>query len=314
MARPSDYLAGIGYASIFGLSFLVTKGSLAILAPFELLFLRFALAALILGALALFRVIKLDYRGKNLGNLALACLFQPFLYFIGETFGVRDSASSTAGLVLGVLPAVGTILGALMLGEAVGLLQGLFLGLSVLGVAVIALFGGAAGGAAGSPAGFAFLLGAVGSAALYNIFSRRSSRDFTPMETTFAMMWSGAILFGILALLGGAGAFEGSFARGTGLGPDLLSRALRAGPGILYLGALSSVLAFFFINFTLSRLRVSQSIVFANLTTVISVVAGVFIRGETFGLAQLLGSALIVGGVWGTNAFAARNPKPAHAS
>ncbi|HUX38443.1 MAG TPA: DMT family transporter [Rectinemataceae bacterium] len=306
MARPSEYLAGIGYASIFGLSFLVTKGSLEVLAPFELLFLRFALAALILGALALFRVIKLDFRGKSLGNLTLACLFQPFLYFIGETFGVRDSASSTAGLVIGVLPAVGTILGAIMLGEAVGLLQGLFLGLSVLGVGAIALFGGAAGGETGSPAGFAFLLGAVGSAALYNIFSRRSSRVFTPIETTFAMMWSGAILFGLLAVLGGAGAFEGSFARGTGFGPELLSRAWKAAPGIVYLGALSSVLAFFFINFTLSRLRVSQSIVFSNLTTVISVAAGVLIRGEPFGIAQLAGSAMIVAGVWGTNAFAGR--------
>ncbi len=233
MARPSEYLAGIGYASIFGLSFLVTKGSLALLAPFELLFLRFALAALILGALALFRLIKLDFRGKPLGNLALACLFQPFLYFIGETFGVRDSASSTAGLVIGVLPAIGTILGAIMLGEAVGLLQGLFLGLSILGVGAVALLGGAAGGASGSPAGFAFLLGAVGSAALYNIFSRRSSRVFTPIETTFAMMGSGAVLFGLLALLGGAGLFEGSFAGGTGFAPGLLARAWKAAPGIL---------------------------------------------------------------------------------
>ncbi len=305
MARPSEYLAGVGYASIFGLSFLVTKGSLAVLSPFELLFLRFALATLILGALALFRLIKLDFRGKAPGDLALVCLFQPFLYFIGETFGIRDSASSTAGLVIGVLPAVGTIFGAVMLGEGVGLLQAAFLGLSVLGVAAIAFFGGAAGGAGGSFAGFLFLLGAVASAAFYNVFSRRSSRSYSPIETTFAMMASGALLFGLLAAVNPGGA---------GFAPGLFSRAFRAAPGILYLGALSSVLAFFFINFTLSRLRVSQSIVFSNLTTVISVAAGVLLLGEPFGIAQLAGSVMIVAGVWGTNFFAARRPVRARGS
>ncbi|MEI6388481.1 MAG: DMT family transporter [Spirochaetota bacterium] len=294
MVRPSDYLAGIGYASIFGLSFVATKGALDVLAPFELLFLRFALATLLLAALAGFRLIRLDYRDKPWVGLALVCAFQPLLYFTCETFGVKESSASTAGIVIGALPALGTVLSALILGERVGLLQSLFLALSIGGVAVIAVFGGAAGGSAGSLAGFLLLLGAVASAAFYNVFSRRSSARFSPVETTFAMMASGAVAFGILAL---------STARIGGF-VDLPARAMSVLPGILYLGALSSVLAFFLINFTLSRLRVSQSIVFSNLTTVIAVAAGVALRGETFGAAQLAGSLMIVAGVWGTNAFA----------
>jgi len=301
MTRPIEYLAGLGYASIFGLSFLITKGALGSLAPFELLFLRFSIAALLLGVLALLRLVRLDYRGKPWGRLALICLFQPLLYFACETFGVRESASSTAGLVIGALPAVGTVLGALLLRERVGALQGTFLALSVGGVAVVALFGGAAGGGTGSLAGFVLLLGAVASAALYNVLSRSSSASFTPIETTFAMMWAGALAFGLLALLGGLLAPAASPA-------PLWERALPALPGILYLGALSSILAFFLINFTLSRMPVSQSIVFSNLTTVISVAAGVLLRGEAFGAAQLAGSAMIVAGVWGTNAFARRGP------
>jgi drug/metabolite transporter (DMT)-like permease len=294
MARPADYLAGIGYASIFGLSFVATKGALEVLAPFELLFLRFALATLLLAALAGFRLIRLDYRGKSWAGLALVCVFQPLLYFTCETFGVKESSASTAGIVIGALPALGTILSALILGERVGILQSLFLGLSIGGVAVIAVFGGAAGGEAGSLLGFILLLGAVASAAFYNVFSRKSSVKFSPVETTFAMMASGAVAFGILALVT---VRDGSLR-------DLPERAMGVIPGILYLGALSSVLAFFLINFTLSRLRVSQSIVFSNLTTVIAVTAGVALRGESFGVAQLAGSLMIVAGVWGTNSFA----------
>jgi drug/metabolite transporter (DMT)-like permease len=88
--------------------------------------------------------------------------------------------------------------------------------------------------------------------------------------------------------------------------PIFLVRAIPVLPGIIYLGALSSVLAFFLINFTLSRIKASQSVVFSSLTTVISVAAGVVLRGEAFGMAQLIGSIMIVAGVWGTNAFAAR--------
>jgi drug/metabolite transporter (DMT)-like permease len=299
MRRYANYLAGVGYASIFGFSFLVTKGALERLDPFELLFLRFSVAALALGLLALIGLIKLDFRGKPMGDLVLACLFQPLLYFTCETFGVRESASSTAGIVIGALPALTAILGVIMLKERLRAFQGFALLLSVAGVALIVLSGGALEGRSGTPRGLLFLLGAVASAAFYNVFSRRASRAWNPIETTFAMMWTGAIVFGAAALVRGLSL--GALA-GRGAGPGLLERAAPAWAGILYLGLLSSILAFFLINFTLVRLKVSQSVVFSNLTTVISVAAGVVIRGEGFGPVQMLGAAMIVLGVWGTNA------------
>jgi drug/metabolite transporter (DMT)-like permease len=251
------------------------------------------------------RVVKVDFRGKPLKDILLACLFQPLLYFTCETFGVSESASSTAGIVLGALPAAVALLGTFMLKEKLSPLQGFSLLASIAGVALIAILGGARGGGSGSPRGFLFLLGAVASAAFYNIYSRRSSRVWSPIETTYAMMLSGAIVFGAICLLHGLSS-GGAFAGGKAAGAGILARARPVLPGIVYLGALSSVLAFFLINFTLSRLKASQSAVFTSLTTVIAVAAGVVLRGEPFGLAQLAGSIMIVAGVWGTNAFAAR--------
>jgi drug/metabolite transporter (DMT)-like permease len=299
MSRAANYAAGVGYASIFGFSFLVTKGALAVLDPFELLFLRFATAAGILTLLVAARVVKVDFRGKPIKNVLLVCLFQPLLYFTCETFGVSESASSTAGIVLGALPAAVALLGTFMLRERLKAAQAASLLLSVAGVALIALLGGVASGESGSPRGFLFLVGAVASAAFYNIYSRRSSSVWSPMETTFAMMLSGALVFGAICLLRG-------LASGGAAGPGLLARALPVLPGVLYLGALSSVLAFFLINFALSRLKASEAAVFSSLTTVISVAAGVVLRGEAFGFAQLAGTIMIVAGVWGTNAFASR--------
>jgi drug/metabolite transporter (DMT)-like permease len=42
------------------------------------------------------------------------------------------------------------------------------------------------------------------------------------------------------------------------------------------------------------------------LTTLVSLVAGVLLRGEPFGLVQVLGASGIVLGVWMTNARSAR--------
>ena len=70
---------------------------------------------------------------------------------------------------------------------------------------------------------------------------------------------------------------------------------------MFYLGVLSSVVAFFLINYTLTRLKASQSAVFTNLVTVITVFAGVLIRKETFDIGQALGAIVIILGVWTAN-------------
>ena len=125
------------------------------------------------------------------------------------------------------------------------------------------------------------------------------------------MMVMGTIGFGMLAFLanppgithGGALALP-SFLYAAGRGfAQLWQRAAPVLPAILYLGVLSSVVAFFLVNFNLSRLRASQSSVYSNLSTAVSVAAGVFLRGERFGPLQATGAVLILPGVWGANTF-----------
>lgn len=301
MKRTLTIAAGIAYATIFGFSFLVTKDALGVLDPMELIFARFLLAALVLTALVAVRAVKVDFRGKKLGVLLAMCVFQPILYFIFETYGVRESATSTAGIILGALPAIVAILGVLTLGERTTKLQSLGLALSVAGVAIVVLNGSGALAGEGTMRGALFLIGSMLSAALFNVLSRKASRNFTDVERTFAIMWIGAIGFGLIvlakALLGGGGQVAGD---GAPVEP-FLARALSAWRAVAYLGILSSIVAFFCMNYTLTRLKASQSAVFANLVTVITVVAGVTLRGEPFDLPQALGAVVIVAGVWIAN-------------
>ena len=99
-------------ATIFGMSFMFSKLALANHTPIELIAHRFLLAFLIMSILVLFKVIKIDLKGKNMKNLFLLSFAQPILYFIFESYGIKYSASSQAGIMiaLAVIPTTAMIL------------------------------------------------------------------------------------------------------------------------------------------------------------------------------------------------------------
>lgn len=287
------YLAGFAVSLIFGLSFMFTKQALETLPTTLLLSYRFSLAALLLTLLWLSGAIKINLKNKPLKELMLLSLFQPIAYFIFETTGVKLASSSEAGIMIALIPVVVTIFAAIFLKERPGKAQLFFMVSSVIGVIFIVLMSGSEN-RTGHLAGILSLLGAVLAAGVYNILSRKLSANFTPVEITFVMMWTGAAVFSTLSAATGIinGNIE-KYITYLGSASTLFS--------ILYLGVLSSVCAFFMMNYMLSKIPASNSSVFSNLTTVVSIIAGVFIRHETFHWYQFAGSIIIILGVWGTN-------------
>lgn len=144
--------------------------------------------------------------------------------------------------------------------------------------------------------GMFLLIGAVLSSSLYSILSRKLSEEFTPVEMTFAMMWVGAILFNIIA-------FGSHWTNGSFWDYSFLTN-WQVWSALLYLGVLSSVIAFFLMNYMLSRIAASQGAAFINLTMLVSVLAGCIILGERILLYQIMGGFMILLGVWGTQRFA----------
>lgn len=289
------YVAGVLVSIIFGMSFMFTKQALDSFNTFHLLAFRFTLAAVVLSVLAVFGVIKIQLKNKPIKELLLLCLFQPIAYFIFETIGVKLTSSSQAGMMIALIPVVVTVMAMFFLKENPNKMQSIFVAVSVLGVIfIIALSGNLSAG--GSFLGIAALMGAVLSGGTYNILSRRLSTHYTPVEITFIMMWVGALFFNGVALVN-------SMASGTISSYFSGFSSWSAVLAILYLGVLSSICAFFMLNYMLSKLTASSSAVFSNLTTVISIIAGVLIRHEPFYWYQLTGGILIILGVWGTNYY-----------
>ena len=287
------HLAGLVFSTIFGFSFLFTKEGLELMSPFHLLGFRFAIAFITLSILRIAGIININLRGKNLKKLFLLALFQPGIYFICETTGMLYTTSSEAGMMIALIPVAVTILAAVFLNERPTLIQSLFVALSVGGVFFI-IFNRGTAPIDGNYLGLVLLGGAVIAAGFYNIISRQLSLEFKPVEITYVMMGFGALFFNLIAI------FRKDFALGSYLNLLTNTDVLIA---VVYLGVFSSVVAFFMMNYTLSKITAAESAVFANLTTVVSIIAGVVFRNEPFFKFQVVGAVLIIIGVWGTNYF-----------
>jgi len=291
MKKINPMIIGIIPFAIFGLSFLFTKVAIESFDDvFHLLGLRFLLAVLGLTVMIFMGMIKVNLKGKSLKALLLVSLFQPILYFTFETFGIKYSSSSQAGVMIAFIPIVVTLFAVVFLKEKTNKFQLGFVILSVVGVLIM---NSDVSFTLDSLKGTLFLLGAVLSAAFYQVLSRHASKEYSSLEITYVMMCVGAIFFNIIGLFNASQA--GTV---TDYLKPLMSLKL-IGP-LLYLGILSSVFAFFLINYVLSHVPASKASVLANLTTIIAIVAGVLFLDESFNLIKILGSLLILIGVYGT--------------
>lgn len=277
----------IGYA-IFGFSFIFSKLALETAPPFVLMAVRFLVAFLVLNLVLLTGKVKLRLKGKPIGLLLLLGLLQPVLYFIFETYGIRMTTASLSGVIIGLVPVVGLVCGAVFLKEKCTAVQVVCTILSVLGVALTTT-GGV--GTVSMP-GVLLLFGAAISSALFAVLSRKVANQVQPFERTWVMFLLGSIVFSVVALVQNGNDFSVlsvTFSKPT----FWLS--------ILYLAAASSVGAFLLINYSLTYISAGRSLIFSNFTTVISVLAGILILGDDFSPLQMVGIVIIILGVFGVS-------------
>ncbi|MBV7272943.1 DMT family transporter [Clostridium thailandense] len=295
------YASATTTSIIFGLSFLFSKKALDIASPFSLLSFRFLTAFTIMSLLIIFKVITVNYKNKSIKNLFFLALMQPVIYFIFETYGIKNSSSSFAGIMIALVPIIVTVLASYFLKEKFSITQLAFIILSVIGVSFIA-FMDTKGSGNTSSLGVILLIITVMSAAIFNILSRKLSSSFTPIEITYFMMGLGALFFNIVSISEHLilGTLENYFL-------PLKSKDFII--SIFYLGIISSVIAFLLLNFTLSKIEASKSTVFSNLSTIVSIAAGVIVLNEGFKYYHIVGSIMILVGVWGTSKFGNSNKK-----
>ena len=289
--RTKALLAVIIGNSIFGFSFLFSKIALELTIPSVMLAVRFTVAFLALNLAVMIGKIsgKFEFTLKNkpLKHVLLLALFQPCIYFVAESYGITYTSSAFAGTIIAVIPIAGLICDVLIMHTKVSRKQVLCSVGSVVGVIITTL---GAQNMKSSTLGVLLLLVAVMAGALFYVFSKKAGEHFNPLERTYVMFASGSLVYIMLALFECRGRYA-EFILPAVSNPSFWGC-------ILYLSIVSSVIAFLILNFGSSYVTVSEASIFANLTTVISIVAGVVFVNETFTLWQVVGAIIIIGSVY----------------
>ena len=290
--RITSLLAALLAAVIFGFSFMFSRLAMDVASPIVLLAFRFVTAfvsmSLVIGANALVGKLRgkplfsFSLRGKNILPLLALGIVQPVLYFFFENYSILYTSSAVTGTIIAVIPVACILVDVLILRQKVRRRQVICALLCVGGVALIY----AGGETVISLLGMVFLLLTLFTDVAYYTLSHKMGERFNAFEVTYVMFVVGMAVFVPAALIEGAGHMAETFLPAIQSGGFWIA--------VVYLGTLSSVAAFSLLNFANARLSVSETSIFSNVTTAVSVLAGVLLLKEPFGIFQFIGVAIIL--------------------
>ena len=279
---------------LFGMSYMFTKNIVGQVSVFALLSWRFLFGSVALTLCAVFHIIRIDFKSKSPWVLLRMTLFVPAAYFIFETYGIHLTSSSESGTIIACIPIATIFASAVLLKEKPSKMQVMGILISTCGIVILVLLKG--GEPTFSALGYLLLLGAVITDSLYFIENRKLTQ-FTPVEKTYFMCLTGAVVFTTLALI------DGSVHHNLRTYLALpFSNPVFLG-SVLYLGLGCTTLAFLLANRSVSILGPTRTSAFSGLSTVISVISGVAFLHENFSVLQGVATVLVLTGIYFVNMF-----------
>ena len=126
-------------SALFGFSYLMCSIAFEYITPEQLLCVRYVLAFAVMTLLLLFRLIRVNYRGKPVKKLCLMGLLYPVIGFLCDNYGTYYTSSAMAGSIMAAIPVVTMVVSVLVLRERVNRRQVLCALLAVAGAIFISL-------------------------------------------------------------------------------------------------------------------------------------------------------------------------------
>lgn len=275
---------------VWGASFIATKIAVGEILPVTVVWMRFAIGIVILGALTFARKQFALIAGKELAYFAvLGFLGIAFHQWLQSTGLLTAQATTTAWLVA-VTPVFIAILGATVLKEKLRRWQIVGIALAAVGVLLVVSrgdFSTLAVGQFGTPGDMLVLISSA-NWAVFSIASRQGLQRHPAGRMMFYVMTLGWLITSV------------QFFAGVGFA-DIANLTQQGWIAVLFLGIVCSGLAYIFWYDALQIIPASQVGVFLYVEPIVAVIVAAAILNEPFGLVAMLGGATILVGVWLVN-------------
>jgi len=269
---------------LWGMSFVWTTIVFRYYPPVTTVFLRLVISFLLLFAgLKLFGKLE-KIKRKDYRLFMTLALLNPFLYFIGESYGLKLSSSTISAVVIATIPLFTPIAAYYALKEKLTRMNVIGMIASFSGIGIMIVNRNLSMNA--SPAGIGLLLFAVASAIGYSVFLKKLSSRYSAFTIIAVQNLIGAIYFLPFFLI-----FEIKIFLATPPNASLIS-------SLLALAIFCSSLAYVFFTISTREIGVNKTTVFSNLIPVFTGVFFYFILGELFNFQKILGMVIVVFGLY----------------
>lgn len=288
--RKKGYIAAVCFSVLVGFSFLGIKVCQNYTDSLHVLCYRYDFAFVVIMLLVAFRVVKLQILKKPKKKLLLTAGF--YVGFMAlQVIGLSYSTSVEGAIIFAIVPIIVKVIASVFLKEKATWLENIFICMTVAALVFMIIMG--ATRISIDPLGTVLLMLSSISMALSNVFMRYTRNDYKPIEITFSIVIIGFVAFNIAIIIKSIICGETA---GDYFAPLAEPQVFIAGG---YLGIGCILLSAHLMSYMLSKMEAVKGTIFGNVSTAISIVAGVVILGETLMWYHVMCTILIIIGVVG---------------
>lgn len=267
----------------WGMSYVWSKIVFEYYSPLTTVFLRLVLSSgfLLLYILIMKKAQKI--RKADFGLFFLSALFNPFLYFLGESYGLQRVSPTISAVIIATIPLFTPVLAYFTLKEKLSFVNILGIVISFGGILLMTLEPDMS--FRSSPLGILFLFGGVASAIIYTVILRKLTIRYSPLCIITYQNFIGIFYFLPFFLI----FHYDNFIRVEPNRELILS--------LLQLAVFASSMAFIFYTVGVRNLGMSKANVYTNLIPLFSALTSYFLLDEFFDVNKIAGMGIVIGGL-----------------
>lgn len=284
MPKLRNYIA-IVFAMVFwSVSFIWTRIAIESFQPVTLITLRLTIASVLLFVVIASARKLQKIRIVDLKWFVMLAFFEPYLYYMGETYGLTMVAPTLASVIVATIPLFAPILAFFILKERISMANILGIIVSLGGVFLVIYE--PSGGFSANPMGVALLFLAVFAAICYSAILRKIASHYKTINIIFYQSVIGLVFFVPTF-------FVTDFAN---IQQIIITRD--AIVSLLMLSVFASVIAFVLFADVVRKIGVAKSNVFVNLIPVFTAIFAKIVLNEDLSWIKVMGIVVVVLGLF----------------
>lgn len=278
------YIAALVPMIIWGFSFVGMKIMYEVYQPFTTVFLRLCISSLLMWLIASLMRISEKIKPKDRILFVLLTFFEPFCYFIGESYGVLYTPATLASVIIATIPVVTPLAAWLVLREKITWKAILGIVISFLGVVIMSINKDLTFSA--PLKGILLLFFAVFSGVGYGIIVRKLAHSYSPITIVKIQNSFGALLFLPLVFTVESGSFL------------YVVPSTKIIITLVLLAVFASTITFILFTMAVRGLGISKANIFTNTIPVFTAIFAFILVGETFSVQKILGMVIVIAGLF----------------